>query len=247
MFGKNRVVQQDLSGGYTLQVVKGSPFLTIQGEGPFAGQPAIFLRLHGCNLRCTFCDTDFDRPEDSRIHVEVLFELIKNLAHTSPGCKLVVITGGEPVLQQLGFLVELLWKENFIIQVETNGTLWQECLSKTHVVVAPKTPKIHPRIEALAIAYKYTISGDDAYSSEDGLPVSSTQPMASEEEMKTSLPLARPKYRVLDPQPYPEVYLYPRDQQDPTKNAANATLTAMRALRFGYKAGVQLHKVMNVQ
>jgi 7-carboxy-7-deazaguanine synthase len=65
MFGKNPVAKQEIDGdGMALRVVDGAPFYTIQGEGPFAGDAAVFLRLHGCPLRCFFCDTEFSRAED---------------------------------------------------------------------------------------------------------------------------------------------------------------------------------------
>ena len=113
-------------------------FLTLQGEGVQAGSRAVFLRFAGCNLwsgreqdrvtaQCTFCDTDFvgtggdgggkfQTAEDLAEHVERTWG-----AETER--RLVVITGGEPMLQLDEDLVEALHARGFRIAVETNGTL----------------------------------------------------------------------------------------------------------------------------
>ena len=72
-------------------------FKSIQGEGPYTGHPAIFIRLAGCNLDCIFCDTDFEYRRQAS--VEAIVEEVKQLSGGK--VKLVVITGGEPFLQDL--------------------------------------------------------------------------------------------------------------------------------------------------
>jgi len=104
-------------------------FQTIQGEGPNMGKPAIFLRLAGCNLRCDFCDTKYSWKHGKKMDNEQIIELFKKV---SP-CRLLVVTGGEPMLQQgkmgeqlVGFLHEVREREDLCIEdieVETNGTL----------------------------------------------------------------------------------------------------------------------------
>ena len=107
--------------------------LTIQGEGPFAGNPAIFLRLAGCNLSCTWCDTPyswdwarFDRStEVSRRSPQSLANEIA--PQLNDGGAMLVITGGEPLLQarRLSEFVNMLHAScgyTPTIQVETNGT-----------------------------------------------------------------------------------------------------------------------------
>jgi 7-carboxy-7-deazaguanine synthase (Cx14CxxC type) len=113
-------------------------FLTLQGEGVQAGSRAVFLRFAGCNLwsgreqdrataQCNFCDTDFvgtdgdgggkfADAEDLAGHVEGLWGPDEEL-------RLVVITGGEPMLQLDSELIEALHKRGFRVAVETNGTL----------------------------------------------------------------------------------------------------------------------------
>jgi len=111
-------------------------FLTLQGEGMQAGRRAIFLRFAGCNLwsgreqdraeaRCTFCDTDFvgtDGVNGGRYEAAALAAKVRALWGGAPR-PLVVITGGEPMLQLDPPLLDALHGEGFEVAVETNGTL----------------------------------------------------------------------------------------------------------------------------
>ncbi len=96
-------------------------FRSIQGEGTRTGAPSVFLRLAGCNLHCTWCDTKHSWGRGVECTEEETARRI--LAHNCPA---LVITGGEPLLQQesLARLLELLPpRGEFFIEVETNGTL----------------------------------------------------------------------------------------------------------------------------
>jgi 7-carboxy-7-deazaguanine synthase len=111
-------------------------FLTLQGEGMQAGRRAVFLRLAGCNLwsgreqdraeaQCRFCDTDFvgmDGEHGGRYEAAALAEKVAGLWGQGDR-PLVVITGGEPMLQLDGALIAALHGNGFEIAVETNGTL----------------------------------------------------------------------------------------------------------------------------
>src|SRR3954471_13531433 len=144
MFGTNATLKLDHGDGETLHVVKGSPWLTIQGEGPYAGHPAVFVRLHGCHLRCTFCDTNFDDPDDPVYRVPDLVAEINNLATATT--KLVVITGGEPTRQNILPLCRDLAFCGFKVQIETAGTYWIDGIENyADIVCSPKTPSIHPK------------------------------------------------------------------------------------------------------
>ena len=94
-------------------------FYSIQGEGPNVGKPAIFLRLAGCNLRCEWCDTRYAMTNvQSPMTNDQLLKKIKKYP-----CKHLVITGGEPLLQQSG-LKELVSKpKGYYIEIETNGSI----------------------------------------------------------------------------------------------------------------------------
>lgn len=112
-------------------------FLTLQGEGINAGRVAVFCRFAGCNLwsgreadraaaTCRFCDTDFvgtDGDRGGRYERAALAETIARCWGPDPARRLVVLTGGEPLLQVDAPLVEALHASGFEIAVETNGTI----------------------------------------------------------------------------------------------------------------------------
>ncbi|MES2341037.1 MAG: 7-carboxy-7-deazaguanine synthase [Pseudomonadota bacterium] len=113
-------------------------FLTLQGEGGQAGRPAVFCRFAGCNLWsgreqdratavCTFCDTDFvgmDGEGGGRFATaDALADAVAAKWRGGPENRLVVCTGGEPLLQLDPALIDALHARGFTIALETNGTL----------------------------------------------------------------------------------------------------------------------------
>jgi 7-carboxy-7-deazaguanine synthase len=93
-------------------------FYSIQGESSFSGIPFVFVRLAGCNLRCTYCDTKYAYEEGREISVEQIFKEVKKFK-----CPYVEITGGEPLIQDdTPFLVNFLINKGFSVLLETNGT-----------------------------------------------------------------------------------------------------------------------------
>ena len=113
-------------------------FLTLQGEGGQAGRPAVFCRFAGCNLWsgreadreeavCRFCDTDFvgtDGPGGGKFpSAQALAGAIAGRWRGPDEHRLVVLTGGEPLLQLDAPLIKALHDERFSIAIETNGTL----------------------------------------------------------------------------------------------------------------------------
>lgn len=90
-------------------------FYSLQGEGFYSGTPAVFIRFSGCNLKCSFCDTQHDSFSDMT-EDDILFEVSKYPAHH------IVITGGEPVMQITSTLVRRLHEAGKYVQIETNGT-----------------------------------------------------------------------------------------------------------------------------
>lgn len=113
-------------------------FLTLQGEGVQSGSRAVFLRFAGCNLwsgreqdraaaQCTFCDTDFvgtDGPGGGKFaDSESLAEAAEAAWGEGTSGRLVVITGGEPMLQVDRELVDALHRRGFRVAVESNGTI----------------------------------------------------------------------------------------------------------------------------
>ena len=93
-------------------------FTSIQGEGRYVGYKQIFIRFCGCNLDCSFCDTDFDVKNAKEYTVEDLIDLI----NTHKDCHSVSLTGGEPLLHA-GFLKNFLQLCPLPVYLETNATL----------------------------------------------------------------------------------------------------------------------------
>lgn len=125
-------------------------FYTYQGEGPFAGYPSVFLRLAGCNLGakddCPFCDTRFDFDKGVQWDIKELADELEKHADGKAG--LLVVTGGEPMLQQemLTKLFNELYARDSIlenIQIETNGYFVKQdsfelCENDIYIVISPK-------------------------------------------------------------------------------------------------------------
>jgi organic radical activating enzyme len=229
MFGDNPARPQEVGDGLTLWVQE--VFYTLQGEGPFSGHPAVFVRLAGCNLSCFWCDTEF---ESSTWHPS-LDELLGKIAGERPAfCDLIVITGGEPFRQNIGPLVKNLLDQNLRVQIETNGTLWVDLpvSNRLHIVCSPKTTRLNEDLVARIGSYKYIIAAgqvDDL----DGLPAFSTQ--------KENMP-----QRIARPIAGPEVYVLPMDSYNPETNEKNTQACVAAALKFGYRLTLQTHKVIGV-
>jgi len=104
-------------------------FLSLQGEGVHAGAPAVFLRTYHCNLTCSWCDSKYtwQNQERSRPGVDYEQATIESILRriTAFGCKHLVLTGGEPMLNQRSLvpLLSSLKAADFFIEVETNGTI----------------------------------------------------------------------------------------------------------------------------
>lgn len=111
-------------------------FYSVQGEGRWTGRPALFVRLSGCNLRCPFCDTDFDAYTEMPAE-----EIIGELKRLSASCRFVVLTGGEPTLQVRPDFVEQLHRSGYFVAMETNGAYTDSSsLGVDWVTLSPKGP-----------------------------------------------------------------------------------------------------------
>ena len=130
-------------------------FETIQGEGAFTGQPSIFIRLQGCPVGCSWCDTKhtweielgdqvsttqmLEKPQESDhwadLSVEQIYAVIQEKNYQA---KHVVITGGEPCMVDLTPLCEMLESHGLSCQIETSGTFEINTTNDCWVTVSPK-------------------------------------------------------------------------------------------------------------
>lgn len=113
-------------------------FTSFQGEGPYVGTPATFLRLYGCNLNCEWCDTDISTYE--MLSVDDVAEILITQMEFN-NIETLIITGGEPTLQmeEVKRLIEEL-PDDIRIQMETNGSLF-EYIPEVEFVISPKEDK----------------------------------------------------------------------------------------------------------
>lgn len=248
MFGTNPIRKKEPLGD-TLQVHE--VWYTLQGEGPFGGQPAVFVRLSGCTLACFWCDTEWDddaKYVDAAVVAHEVWRLLRD--HR---CTLVVITGGEPLRHRLNPFLRSLFaaveshKEEsgapqaLTVQVETSGSIEDECLYSPviprwtpesnhglYIVCSPKTPTINTMVYARADCFKYVVS-TEGVSEEDGLPTVSTQ------KQGRSAMIARPR-------PGAPVYVSPCDTHEEASTRANYALAGQIALKHGYRLSLQMHK-----
>lgn len=130
-------------------------FQTLQGEGFFTGVPAIFIRLQGCPVGCSWCDTKhtWDQLAEREIALDQVLvktqesdgwgaasseELLATIEQQGYTARHIVITGGEPCIHDLMPLTMLLEKNGFGCQIETSGTHEVRCSPHTWVTVSPK-------------------------------------------------------------------------------------------------------------
>ncbi|MFN3264669.1 MAG: 7-carboxy-7-deazaguanine synthase QueE, partial [Aquificaceae bacterium] len=128
---------------------------SIQGEGLLLGTPSLFIRIQGCNLRCPWCDqpSALAFKKESYVSLEELLHTVETYSHRH-----VVITGGEPFTEEaLPLLIKELLKRGKSVQIETNGTLWQDGLEEVateiHITCSPKAVAgwdVHPKIREYA-------------------------------------------------------------------------------------------------
>lgn len=113
-------------------------FVSLQGEGKNQGKTCFFVRLSGCNLRCSWCDTEYSFEVGTERSAEEIAEEI-----AASGVRLVCITGGEPLLQkkELLPLLEALYQADIEIDIETNGTIsFDDCQPFASVCMDVKCP-----------------------------------------------------------------------------------------------------------
>ena len=205
---------------------------TIQGEGTVTGVPSIFVRFAGWNMwsgeektraksMCPFCDTDF--LEGKKMEAINVFETIQYLSGFKEGWYMVVLTGGEPLLQDIGELtrlVSILNSHGYTIQIETNGSIDSPLLKNIDIVTcSPKLP-----LEDCKINWGYV------------------------HNLKLLYPYPNPEIRpeqfnILD---IVEKHLQPIDGPYYKENV-KATIDKVYELGIAWKISLQTHKFMEVE
>ncbi|MGB8267480.1 MAG: 7-carboxy-7-deazaguanine synthase QueE [Candidatus Velthaea sp.] len=129
-------------------------FYSVQGEGTWTGTPAVFVRLAGCNLACSFCDTDY-----ALRFVASVPEIVERVRATGGACPMVVITGGEPLAQtQTPALIAALRSDGRRVHIESNGTIPVELPDDVWLTVSPKE-RLTPVMAARANEAKLIVDG----------------------------------------------------------------------------------------
>jgi 7-carboxy-7-deazaguanine synthase len=228
-----------------------SIFYTIQGEGPFCGTPAVFIRLAGCNLQCPACDTDYTSKRRTMATDDIVAE-VNELGNGPYGDKkrslLVVITGGEPLRQGTGvelLVLKLQQKLGCYVQIETNGTLPPPMISTLntdtlerrglYVVVSPKAGKVNKEAAEWACAFKYVMNADSV-DPVDGLPTYAL------DHRLGHVRVARP------PADFKGViYLQPQDDYETEANKRNQDACVESCMRHGYVLQLHTHKLLGLE
>lgn len=178
MFGRNEIVSPTYFKNLAPnELMVTTCFSSLQGEGPHAGEPAVFVRFSKCNRACIFCDTWFDSGDTltfdqvlDKIHAAIDKEVQAHalIKHMYMQNLLVVISGGEPMLQKnLTAFLEFLHAHGFRTQIESNGDFLRPLPESTTLVVSPKANlntgrygDLRPDVFARANAIKFVVSAD---------------------------------------------------------------------------------------
>lgn len=202
---------------------------TFQGEGPYVGTPAVFVRLAGCNLDCPLCDTDYTSTREKLSPPAIVERVVAT--RSLPG--LVVLTGGEPLRQNIGPLIRLLNRAGCYVQIETNGTFCPPDIpfGTFMVICSPKSPGVHRELTQFVTAYKYVLEAG-FIDPVDGLPTT---------VLGRGLRPARPHHGFRG-----TVYVQPVDEQDPERNKIHLEAAMQSCLKHNYRLCCQLHKIIGV-
>jgi len=202
-------------------------FKTLQGEGPHVGVSSVFIRLGGCNLACSFCDTEFEDYEEYAL--DSLLQEVNKLSANDNGVRsanLVVITGGEPLRQPIGLLCQKLIELGYEVQIETNGTLYRELPKEVDIICSPKVSankylSVHGDLLPRVNAFKFLVS-------------------VIIKEYSAVPELGQTKHNI-------PVYVQAMDQQDEEINAKNQKLAVELAINNDYRLSYQVHKKLGIE
>lgn len=195
-------------------------FHSIQGEGQNIGAPAVFVRFGNCNLKCKWCDTKYtwqkNRTDNFEISLPKIFAKIRKFKR----CKHLVITGGEPMLQQDAISAIRREFPDYYIEVETNGSQEVKCLND---------------VDLFTVSYKLKNSGNALYE----LKTINNKcvykfTVASRRDFK-EIEQIRAKYRL----PREKIYLMPEGTTP--ESLLKKRFISDYCLRMGYRFTTRLH------
>jgi 7-carboxy-7-deazaguanine synthase len=129
-------------------------FYSVQGEGTWTGTPAVFVRLAGCNLSCSFCDTDYALKFFGSVA-----DVVARVRDLGGTCPMVILTGGEPLAQAgTPALIEALRADGRRVHIESNGTMPTELPDDVWLTVSPKE-RLAPMMAQRANEAKLIVDG----------------------------------------------------------------------------------------
>ena len=129
-------------------------FYSVQGEGMWTGTPAVFVRLAGCNLSCSFCDTDYALKFFAPVS-----DVVRRVREEGGACPLVILTGGEPLAQRETLaLIDALRADGRRVHIESNGTLPTQLPDDVWLMVSPKE-RLSPEMAGRANEAKLIVDG----------------------------------------------------------------------------------------
>jgi organic radical activating enzyme len=197
-------------------------FASVQGEGLRLGRPTLFVRLAGCNLRCSFCDTKSARQGGRTMTIDDVLIALTKRRRTWPA-DWVCLTGGEPFAQEIEPLVERLHRDGFEVQSETNGTIYRDC-GIDWLTVSPKPPRYEVAAEFLGSAREVK------------LVVSKPMTFAVLGRVRSNFPA--------------EIPLFLQPESNKPESRARAARLLRRSLAKGLpdvRLGIQLHRVFGLR
>ena len=246
MFGKNPLSKPDLGDGATLWMQE--VFGTIQGEGPLAGTPAIFCRVSGCGLKCVMCDTDFSSSTWHPTLDEIMGRI--DTLRFDVAAQLIVLTGGEPLRQNVVPLLRRCLDSGYTVQIETAGYIWPSGMNdpdielalidkRIVIVCSPKTGTVVKNVQRWCRDYKLIVGrdGNDAH----GLPAKSTQIVDKDDV------LFRPPAGTAQIWLQPREEYYPDGSRNPDRTLVNMKAAAELCMRHGYRLSLQTHKILGLR
>ncbi|MBQ8462785.1 MAG: radical SAM protein [Prevotella sp.] len=210
-------------------------FYSLQGEGRNTGRAAVFIRFAGCNLRCPFCDTDFDAYREMT-DADILSAIA---AYPS---RFIVLTGGEPTLQVDEAFVDLLHQHGYEVAMESNGTR----PAPHNLDWLTVSPKSFSRSEGRGARKEEGGTRSEVRTADEiKIVFDENTDVDSILAPRSSFLLPRPS--LLPPRKTPLLYLQPCDTGDPQRNARIvAACVAYIKQHPQWRLSLQTHKLIDI-